>query len=83
MVYLNGYGFPLHRGGPMLYADTVGLYHVVRRCEQFAQDPHTDRAFWQPARLLARLAAEGESFAAFDAAPKPKAKSRARARAAA
>jgi len=53
----------------------------VRRCEQFAQDPHTDRAFWQPAKLLARLAAEGESFAAFDAAPKPKTKAKARARA--
>jgi 3-hydroxyacyl-CoA dehydrogenase len=83
MVYLNGYGFPLHRGGPMLYADTVGLYHVVRRCEQFAGNPLTDRAFWQPARLLAKLAAEGSSFAAFDAAPKtkPKAQSKARARA--
>ncbi|MGH8482242.1 MAG: 3-hydroxyacyl-CoA dehydrogenase NAD-binding domain-containing protein, partial [Nevskiaceae bacterium] len=85
MVYLSGYGFPLHRGGPMLYADTVGLYHVVRRCEQFAADPLTDRAFWQPAKLLARLAAEGETFAALDAAPrtKPKPKPRARARAAA
>jgi 3-hydroxyacyl-CoA dehydrogenase len=67
MVYLNGYGFPLHRGGPMLYADTVGLYHVARRCEQFAQDPHTDRAFWRPAKLLAKLAAAGSSFAAHDA----------------
>jgi 3-hydroxyacyl-CoA dehydrogenase len=68
MVYLNGYGFPLHRGGPMFHADQVGLYHVVRRCEQFAQNPLTDRAFWQPAKLLAQLAAEGQSFAAFDAA---------------
>jgi len=83
MVYLNGYGFPLHRGGPMLYADTVGLYHVVRRCEQFAQNPLTDGKFWQPAKLLARLAREGESFAAFDAAPKSKPKAKARARAAA
>ena len=40
----------------MLYADTVGLYHVARRCEQFATDPLTDRKFWQPAKLLARLA---------------------------
>jgi 3-hydroxyacyl-CoA dehydrogenase len=85
MVYLNGYGFPLHRGGPMLYADTVGLYHVARRCEQFAADPHTDRAFWRPAKLLAKLAGAGSSFAAFDAAPKskPKPKSKARSRAAA
>jgi 3-hydroxyacyl-CoA dehydrogenase len=85
MVYLNGYGFPLHRGGPMLYADTVGLYHVARRCEQFAADPHTDRAFWKPAKLLAKLAAAGSSFAAYDAAPKskPKTKSKARSKAAA
>ncbi len=68
MVYLNGYGFPLHRGGPMLYADSAGLYHVVRRCEQFASNPLTDREFWQPAKLLAQLAAGGKSFAAFDAA---------------
>ena len=77
MVYLNGYGFPLHGGGPMLYADTVGLYQVVRRCEQFAADPLTDRKFWQPAKLLAKLAADGNSFAAFDAAKstaKPKRK---------
>jgi len=91
MVYLNGYGFPLHRGGPMLYADTVGLYHVARRCEQFAQDPHSDAKFWQPAKLLAKLAAEGKSFASFDAAggakpaakPATKAKAPARKRAAA
>ena len=30
MIYLTGYGFPLHRGGPMLYADEVGLYNVAR-----------------------------------------------------
>jgi 3-hydroxyacyl-CoA dehydrogenase len=68
MVYLNGYGFPLHRGGPMLYADTVGLYHVVRRCEQFARNPLTDGKFWKPAKLLARLAADGSSFQAHDTA---------------
>jgi 3-hydroxyacyl-CoA dehydrogenase len=62
MVYLNGYGFPLHRGGPMLYADTVGLYHVLRAIERFAANPHGDPAFWQAAPLLARLAAEGKTF---------------------
>jgi len=62
MVYLNGYGFPLHRGGPMLYADSVGLYHVVRAIERFAANPHGDPAFWQAAPLLARLAAEGKTF---------------------
>jgi 3-hydroxyacyl-CoA dehydrogenase len=62
MVYLNGYGFPLHRGGPMLYADTIGLYQVLRTLERFAANPHGDRAFWKPAPLLARLAADGKTF---------------------
>jgi len=62
MVYLTGYGFPLHRGGPMLYADIVGLYNVVRAAEKFAANPHGDAAFWQPAPLLAKLAAEGKTF---------------------
>jgi len=80
IVYLNGYGFPLHRGGPMFYADTVGLYHVARRCEQFAQNRLTDQKFWQPARLLRQLAAEGKSFAAFDAAGGATKKSAAKAK---
>ena len=62
MVYLTGYGFPLHRGGPMNYADTVGLYNVVAAMKRFAANPHDDATFWQPAPLLARLAAEGKSF---------------------
>ena len=59
IVYLMGYGFPIHRGGPMFYADTVGLYAVVRRMRQFARNPYGDPAFWTPAPLLARLAADG------------------------
>ena len=62
MVYLTGYGFPLHRGGPMHYADNVGLFNVVAAMQRFAQNPHDDAGFWQPAPLLARLAAEGKSF---------------------
>jgi 3-hydroxyacyl-CoA dehydrogenase len=62
MVYLTGYGFPLHRGGPMCYADTVGLYNVVQAMKRFARNPNDDAAFWQPAPLLAQLAAEGKSF---------------------
>ena len=62
MVYLTGYGFPLHRGGPMCYADTVGLFNVVATMKRFAANPLDDVAFWQPAPLLARLAAEGRSF---------------------
>ena len=39
MVYLTGYGFPLHRGGPMCYADTVGLFNVVQAMKRFAAEP--------------------------------------------
>jgi 3-hydroxyacyl-CoA dehydrogenase len=62
MVYLMGYGFPMHRGGPMNYADQVGLFNVVQSMQRFAQNPHDDAAFWQPAPLLARLAADGKTF---------------------
>jgi 3-hydroxyacyl-CoA dehydrogenase len=62
MVYLTGYGFPLFRGGPMCYADQMGLYNVVHTMKQFAANPHDDASFWRPAPLLARLAAEGKSF---------------------
>jgi len=62
MVYLTGYGFPLHRGGPMCYADTVGLFNVTAAMKRFAQNPLDDGAFWQPAPLLAKLAAEGKTF---------------------
>ncbi len=62
MVYLTGYGFPLHRGGPMNYADTVGLFNVVGAMKRFAANPLDDASFWQPAPLLAKLAAEGKSF---------------------
>ena len=62
MVYLTGYGFPLHRGGPMCYADTQGLFNVVEDMKRFARNPHDDAEFWQPAPLLARLVAEGKTF---------------------
>lgn len=62
MVYLTGYGFPLHRGGPMRYADEQGLFNVVQAMKRFAKNPHDDAQFWQPAPLLARLVAEGKSF---------------------
>jgi len=62
MVYLTGYGFPLHRGGPMCYADTVGLVNVATTMKRFARNPLDDAKFWQPAPLLARLAAEGKTF---------------------
>ncbi len=62
MVYLTGYGFPLHRGGPMQYADTVGLFNVVQSMKRFAKNPLDDAKFWQPAPLLAKLVAEGKTF---------------------
>ncbi|HZX29191.1 MAG TPA: 3-hydroxyacyl-CoA dehydrogenase NAD-binding domain-containing protein, partial [Telluria sp.] len=60
MVYLTGYGFPLHRGGPMLYADSVGLTNVLMAMEKYAQGRHGEA--WTPAPLLVRLAAEGKGF---------------------
>jgi 3-hydroxyacyl-CoA dehydrogenase len=60
MVYLSGYGFPLYRGGPMFYADTVGLPQVLAAIEQYAAAYHGEA--WEPAALLKRLAAEGRGF---------------------
>src|SRR5690606_18080730 len=63
IVYLTGYGFPVFRGGPMFYADRVGLMKVARTMEKFAKRPGvTNSDFWQPAPLLAKLAAEGKTF---------------------
>mgnify|MGYP001175635827 CR=1 FL=1 len=62
MVYLTGYGFPPWRGGPMQYADEIGLFNVVQAMKRFAKNPHDDAGFWQPAPLLARLAADGRTF---------------------
>jgi len=61
-VYLTGYGFPRHRGGPLFHADSVGLPDVAAAMQRFASDPGGDRDFWNPAPLLARLAAEGGRF---------------------
>lgn len=62
MVYITGYGFPMHRGGPMLYADQVGLFNVVQAMKRFQRNPRDDAAFWEPAPMLARLAGEGKTF---------------------
>ena len=62
IAYIFGYGFPPYRGGPMLYADEVGLFNVVQAMHRFAQNPLDDANFWKPAPLLARLAAEGKTF---------------------
>ena len=60
IVYLTGYGFPLHRGGPMLYADTLGLPKVLEAIRAFAAGRHGEA--WKPAPLLERLASEGRGF---------------------
>ena len=60
MVYLTGYGFPLYRGGPMFYADTVGLPNVLAAMHRYAKG-HQGAA-WEPAPLLSKLAAEGKGF---------------------
>jgi len=62
IIYLNGYGFPAFRGGPMWYADTVGLKQVYARISEFHRQ-HGE--IWQPAPLLARLAEQGKTFAQF------------------
>jgi 3-hydroxyacyl-CoA dehydrogenase len=59
MIYLSGYGFPLQRGGPMLYADEVGLYKVARTMKAFAV---AGERFWEPAPLITRLVAEGKTL---------------------
>jgi 3-hydroxyacyl-CoA dehydrogenase len=62
LVYLNGYGFPAYRGGPMFYGDSVGLIAVARALSRIAAVAGADAAFWTPAPLLARLALEGKTF---------------------
>jgi len=66
IVYLTGYGFPAYRGGPMFYADTVGLANVYGRVLEFRR-MHGSR--WEPAPLLRRLAEEGSTFSSFGTNP--------------
>ncbi len=63
-IYVNGYGFPAYRGGPMFYADRVGLSVIHDRVAAFHRELG-DR--WAPAPLLARLAREGRTFREWDA----------------
>jgi len=59
VVYVHGFGFPRHRGGPMFYADTVGLPTVLARVEAYRQQFGD---YWRPSPLLAQLAIEGRGF---------------------
>ena len=62
IVYIYGYGFPVHRGGPLNYANELGLFNVVQAMKRFQQNPLDDARFWEPAPLIQRLVAEGRSF---------------------
>jgi len=65
VVYTAGYGFPRYRGGPMFYADTVGLKTIYARILEFGRT--LDAGYWTPAPLLEKLALAGSSFAAWQA----------------
>tara|TARA_R110000868_G_C10883146_1_gene763112 strand:- start:430 stop:1719 length:1290 start_codon:yes stop_codon:yes gene_type:complete len=60
VVYVNGYGFPAYRGGPMFYADTIGLEKIYQSICEFANIYGT--AFWQPAALLKQLVEQGKTL---------------------
>jgi 3-hydroxyacyl-CoA dehydrogenase len=60
VVWLTGYGFPRYRGGPLFYADRLGVGHVLARIEALRE--RFGEAFWLPAPLLSRLAASGRGF---------------------
>jgi len=66
ITYLYGYGFPAWRGGPMFYADTVGLKNVLARIEEFEQQHGPE--LWHPAPLLKRLVDSGRTFEGMGAA---------------
>lgn len=65
IVYLNGYGFPAYRGGPMLYADMLGLPRALELMKHFQSNPMDDAKFWEPATLLSKLASEGGVLSQF------------------
>ena len=59
IVWINGYGWPVYRGGPMFYADSIGLKTVLAKMEEFQASMGAD---FTPSPLLARLAREGGGF---------------------
>jgi 3-hydroxyacyl-CoA dehydrogenase len=63
IIYINGYGFPAYRGGPMWYADSVGLKKVYERILEFHRQ-HGE--LWEPAPLLKQLAEQGKTFAEYN-----------------
>jgi 3-hydroxyacyl-CoA dehydrogenase len=64
VVWVHGYGFPRHLGGPMFYADSLGLKQVLERIEHYRARIKSE--YWQPAALIERLARHDKSFAQWD-----------------
>ena len=62
VVYVTGYGFPRHLGGPMFVADRMGLPAVLERMKEIGRNPHADPEFWRPAPLIRKLVEEGRSL---------------------
>jgi 3-hydroxyacyl-CoA dehydrogenase len=62
IVWLNGYGFPAVKGGPMHIANVVGLQHVKARLDQYAAQRGNTQGYWTAAKLLCDLAARGRQF---------------------
>lgn len=67
VVWSAGYGFPAYRGGPMFYADSVGLDVIVDSFDTLASKFGNDYGYWTTAPLLANLAKAGKTFAEYDA----------------
>ena len=61
IVWIYGYGFPIYHGGPMFWADQIGLDKVYAKVQSFYDE--TGEAVWKPSPLLERLASEGKRFA--------------------
>ena len=60
VIWVNGYGWPVYRGGPMHWGDSVGLAKIAGRMREFADE--SGSPFWRPSALLAELADAGKSF---------------------
>lgn len=63
VTFVHGYGFPRYRGGPMKYADTVGLPKILADIQEFAKE---DPIFWQPSPLLVELVEKGQDFSSLN-----------------
>jgi 3-hydroxyacyl-CoA dehydrogenase len=65
VVYVYGYGYPVYRGGPMCWADEIGLPKVLAKIKGFHEAGYGGDV-WKPAALIERLVAEGKSFQDYD-----------------